>query len=105
MYTLSPDEAVFAAQLSCVRTHLSVLAMEERTLEDRLLAILRGHQAKEASAMQAGVTYHLRRQVMFDEHQKQALEVISLQEVNRHDTTHAAADRKLSLVDRPGPCL
>jgi len=43
-YKFDDEELVFITQLVQVRHDLQKLMMEERTLEDKLLSILRGHR-------------------------------------------------------------
>lgn len=48
MLKLTNEEEVFALQLFDVRTQIEKLLIEENTQSDRLLTILRGHQAQKA---------------------------------------------------------
>ena len=63
-YEFTDEESLFVAQLAAIQTQLGNLEAEARTHEDRILTILRGHQAETGIAQYDGTRYGVKRVVM-----------------------------------------
>ena len=102
MYQFTAEESVFASQLAAVRIQLAHLVMEERTQEDRLLTILRGHGEVTglASDPQSGLTFDVTRKP------SDGVDYLLLTPMEPIEKdAHPESDRVLRGPWRPGPCL